>query len=139
MLARLGQVLFCTAFVISTATPSLGVSANDIPQAIKRAMKCMVSVLNTIPHVEDVKVGIIHDDNWAQSFVQYQYQGKGRNEGTVRFVELRPNALDNGAAFHTRLGGLFGGTESGPPDLGTREITHKWKARCGVNADVLYM
>jgi hypothetical protein len=138
MLSRSGHVFCWTAYGISAATPSFGASSYDAPPSLTQTVKCMVGVLKTTHNVYDVKVGVINYHNWAQSFVQYQYQGENRNRGTVRFVELRPDGLDREVSFHTMLGGLFGGTDSGPPDLGTAEITHKWKERCRVNADVLF-
>ena len=80
-----------------------------------------------------------HGEKWLRPYVEYLVFERGR-WGNIRFGADRVGKAGHYSyEFWTALGGVYGAGEPGPNDWRTNEISKKWKTRCGVYANGLFV
>jgi hypothetical protein len=138
---------------MTVASWAMGAPLSGIPQPLKRNLACMVRVLKATPGINRVKVGAhigtnffltngpsqSHGEKWLRPYVEYRVFERGR-WGNIRFGADRVGKAGHYSyEFWTALGGVYGAGEPGPNDWRTNEISKKWKTRCGVYANGLFV
>jgi hypothetical protein len=128
MKPSIGLLAWIAGAVAFSSSSHAGI--DDIPSPLRRDVRCMMQVLQKMPHVDQVESGVWNYYGLANPFVQYRYQEQDGQVGTVRFVaEERP---DSKPYWWARLNGLSSGPY--PPEFGAREIAKRWQLQCGVTA-----
>ena len=129
-------LLFIGILAVTTHS-ALGASLTDRPPplSLQKDVRCMVETLKAMPKIDSVKFEVARYGGMPNAFVQYRDRSKVGQGETIRF-EAR--ALEPPFTFHTMLGGLYNGNAP-PSDFGTGAITKAWKARCKIDADVLFV
>ena len=84
--------------------------------------------------IDSVKFEVARYGGMPNAFVQYRDRSKAGQGATIRFESRQ---MDPPFIFMVALSGL--GSEDRPPgDFGTGVVTKAWKARCNVDAYVLF-
>jgi hypothetical protein len=119
------------AWIAIAVSPSCAdvASIRDIPMEDRRQTQCMMKVLQKTPHVNQIELGIA---DLGHPFVQYHYQEGDGRDGSVRFVKDMPGT-SKGIDYTALLNGMTD-PRLPPLDLGTTEITKRWRFQCGVDA-----
>jgi hypothetical protein len=140
------------AIVIAASLTSANAApapVKNMPPGLQKAADCMYGVVKNEPGFGQAKLGTFENEGLVLPYVQYLAPTDRRGGRiTVSFAAEAPCAAvhrgynccpENNYCFWTRLGGLFATTEPGPPDGGTGVLIPKWKARCGVDANALFV
>jgi hypothetical protein len=130
--------------VVVAFSSSSHAGIDEIPSPYQRDVRCMLQVLQKTRHVDQVGSGVL-SYGWTRPFVRYRYQETDGRVGTVTFVGAKPHdpelgfeapELPDSKIYYTaRLDGLG----HNPSSLGTRWIVMRWRWRCGVSADALFV
>lgn len=131
---KFGFLQFLTLSLITVlAQPAHG-QTRQIPPHIKKTMGCMLRVLKTVPGVSNPRMHIVTTGDVTQSFIEYRATEATRWVQPTRFILHKTS--DGGIWFLATLPGIL--PPGGSLDLHvTDAVMKKWKAQCGVDANVI--
>ncbi|HWD26866.1 MAG TPA: hypothetical protein VG387_06855 [Rhizomicrobium sp.] len=120
-----------------TATAAL----NDVPEAVRPTVACMIDALGSQSHIDHVDAGLVMSSWPSMSpqtqhvYVEYHTVGRQKDDQTIRFIASGTGA---NLEFGTGLSGLFSSLDKGPDDYRTDRVSRIWRSKCRVRAWVLY-
>ena len=137
---------FVIALAISVLTFGVSASAaslDDIDPHMRKDAECMLGVLRTVPGIDQVELGVWQPPK--EKAVPYlQYRAVADKDGyrlIVRFTAETGRTRDGKASYYFTavMNGLVAGGEPGPREGGASAIERRWKADCGVEANMLFV
>ncbi len=123
-------LLAATCAFIEIAFPACA-QTSDVPLHPKQTTECMLKVLKGVPGVSEPRLGSAASGGWTYPFLEYRATEDSRWEQPTRFDLQKSD--DGRMLFIAMLPGM------GRIDTHiTRVVMQKWRARCGVEAAVLF-
>ena len=127
--------LSITLFAVSCALSLIAVPARaqnkDVPLHLKQTTECMLKVLKATPGVSEPRLESATSGGWTYPLLEYRAIEDSHWEQPTRF-DLQKS--DDGRMFFVAMLPGIGRIDTHV----TRVVVQKWRARCSVEAAVLF-
>jgi hypothetical protein len=118
-------------FALVAVAYTVVAQTTDVPAPLEQTAECMLAILKAVPEVSEPKLGVTTSDGWTHPFVEYRAAEALSGETPIRFDAKK---ADRGGYWFLAVRSGLGAPEFHVTD----SIIKKWKAQCGVEANVLF-